>query len=339
MAEFFAGRVLPLKGRREKGRTAGRSAVVLLLGCSFAGGAGAEEPSPVVARVAGVAITAEDFRREMSRRGLGKEATPAQKDALLEEMVRLEVLAARARQLGLDQDPDIVSAVRKMLAGRVLAAELEPTLAAVAVEDAQVKAYYDAHRGEFTTPERRRAAVIRVDVSPRAAPAVRARAHARAEEIAAAARTGEAAFKDAAARYSDDTATRYVGGDLGWVEQDARSPLDPAAREALFALPAPGATSGVVAGGDALYVVRLADRRPAALRPLEDVQGAIRHRLVAERRQALADEYHAKVRSGLAVSVDPAAARAVEGQEARARRDEKPPALPGSRRWSHTPSE
>lgn len=291
----------------------------------------AEEPSPIVARIGESTITAAELRREMGRRGLGRDATPAQKDALLEEMVRLEVLAARARQLGLHQDPEIVSAIRKMLAGRVLAAELEPTLAALKVDGAQVQAYYDAHRAEFTSPERRRAAVIRIDVSPRATPAARAQTHARAEQVAAEAKAGEAAFRAGAARHSDDAASRYVGGDQGWLEKGAPTSLDPAVTEAAFALPAVGATSGVVAGKDALFVVRLTDHRAAALRPLEEVEATIRHRLLAERRRAVTDEYHAKVRSGVPVSVDAAAAHAVEGPEARARRDEKPPPLPGSR--------
>jgi peptidyl-prolyl cis-trans isomerase D len=102
---------------------------------------------------------------------------------------------------------------------------------AIKVSDAEVAAYYKAHREEF---ERPRTAYLSYVGLPRAATAadtttVRARADSARQEIA-----GGAPFAEVAQRESADSATAVKGGDLGeWT----KGSMDPAFDSAAFSLP------------------------------------------------------------------------------------------------------
>ena len=102
---------------------------------------------------------------------------------------------------------------------------------AIKVSDAEVAAYYKAHREEF---ERPRTAYLSYVGLPRAATAadttaVRTRADSARQEIA-----GGAPFAEVAQRESADSATAVKGGDLGeWT----KGSMDPAFDSAAFSLP------------------------------------------------------------------------------------------------------
>jgi parvulin-like peptidyl-prolyl isomerase len=91
----------------------------------------------------------------------------------------------------------------------------------VALTDAELTRYYDAHKSEFKRPA---AAWMSFVAQPRRpAPADTAAARARADSLRAAAMTSPANFADVAQRESADTASGRQGGDLGWLKRtDAR---------------------------------------------------------------------------------------------------------------------
>jgi peptidyl-prolyl cis-trans isomerase D len=101
----------------------------------------------------------------------------------------------------------------------------------VQVTDAEVAAYYKAHRNEFERPQTAHMSFValpRLTTSADTA-AVRARADSARQEIIAG-----APFADVARRESADTASAAKGGDLGeWT----RGSMDPAFDSAAFALP------------------------------------------------------------------------------------------------------
>jgi len=77
--------------------------------------------------------------------------------ALVESVVAAELLAQEAIDAGLGDDPRVEWAVLEEIAEVQLAAELERRVPRQSVADdtAALRAYYDAHLDEFTTPERR----------------------------------------------------------------------------------------------------------------------------------------------------------------------------------------
>ena len=112
----------------------------------------------------------------------------------------------------------------------------EQFLAQAKVDDAKIKAFYEANQAQFQTPERIRAEYVvlsaqaiadQEQVKPEEVraqwesaygPKLRAKeaAHKRAEEIAAAVRKNPAGFAEAAKKESQDPGSKDAGGDLGF---------------------------------------------------------------------------------------------------------------------------
>jgi peptidyl-prolyl cis-trans isomerase C len=292
-------------------------------------------PDPVLVRIGGATVTASAFQAEMARRGLtGPGVTLKHKQALVDELVRFESIAARAREAGYESRPDVQAALRQIIVDAYVREHIEPKLAAVTVADADVSRYYDEHRADFTETERRRTALVKVAAPQHATAEARALLRTRAAEAAAAmATTGTAPLGALTVKYSDDQATRYVGGDMGWLSQGGHGYRWPdAVLQAAFRLKAAGAVSPVVDAEDGFYVVKLLEVVPSSLRPLEAVKAGVRQILLQERRAEIERGLLQELRAPVKVSVDAAALAALPAPSGSTLEGErKPPPLPGGR--------
>jgi peptidyl-prolyl cis-trans isomerase D len=136
---------------------------------------------------------------------------------------------------------------------------------AVKVSDAEVQAYYDAHKKVFERPGR---AVLSLITIPRAvtaadSAAARAKADALRAEIA-----GGAKFEDVAKRESADSVSGANGGDLG---RGARGRFVPEFEQAAYALQ-PGQVSQPVQTQFGYHIIRVDEKKGDTL--------ALRHILV-----------------------------------------------------------
>lgn len=317
--------------------------VVALLLIALAGASARAEEAPaplpegVLALVDGVPITVEEFRGEMARRGgaqPGTYATAEQRRALLLEMVRARALAAAARAEGIDREPEFVATIERLLGARYLQEHLDPVIAAVAVSDAEIAAWYEAHRAEYLVPARVRAAWILVEVSRKASPEERERLRQRAAEARAAAEAlgpevrnlGEVALK-----YSDDGATRYTGGELGWLhEEQAQSyRWGPEIVRRAFEMSRPGELSPVLEHDAGFYVLRLIERESAAPAPLDKMRAGIRSRLLKEKTEAARASFFERLVGQRKVVADPVRVEAIAPLAPPEPPDLAPPPLPG----------
>lgn len=290
------------------------AAVLLLASC------GREAPPPEAARTAlpadalavveGRPIRLEEFTAEMERRARGRSgafARPEDREALLEELVRTEALYLRALDAGLDRRPDIARQIRRFLAERYREENFPDAEEQPFVTDAELAAAYAAHRDRFTMPAEIRLAVIRLGFPARADEDRKAAVRERADAVLAEARAtaaSETSFSELARRHSEDQATRYRGGDAGWLAQGTTGDWPAEVLSAAWALETPGQFAPVVVTSNACHVVRLTGRRPPRLRPLEEAAEALRHELAVERRRAAEQEFHASLRAGLEVTVN-----------------------------------
>jgi len=289
--------------RRLPARAAFPGAILLAL-CSVApapAAGPAYDPAEVLARVGGHAITAREVVDEVARaRGSASAGSAAESvTRALDSLVREAALAQVARAEKIDARPDVRRDIDRLLGSRLRAERLEPQIAAVAVGDADVEAWYRAHAEELRQPRRIRGAVVRVASSAKEPAERRAKRRALAEaalEGATALPAGTPAFGAVAARLSDDAATRYRGGETGWLVEGAIEERWPRpVVEALFALDAPGKLGPVVEDPSGFWLVRLVEQRPAAPRPLAEVRDAIRQRLLAERVKAAEEAFFAGI--------------------------------------------
>jgi parvulin-like peptidyl-prolyl isomerase len=256
------------------------------------------QPDAFLARVGEERLTEEAFRAEVLRRGVGTEEG---KRALLDEMVRELKLVHYARQKGYDRDAEMERELRALLMARAKrdfgfgADGKEPGFA-----ESELRTQYAAHRQEFAVPTRVRAAMIFVatpaGLNAGALAAKRKKIEDARTAITAATLPPTAPFGAVAQRFSEDQATRYVGGDLGYqVEGMASFTADAAAHAALFGLRESGSLSEVVTTASGFYLFKLLERTPGDIRPFEAVRG----RLVAKLREAKRQEREKKFADAL----------------------------------------
>ncbi len=148
-----------------------------------------------------------------------------------------------------------------------------PVLDAVrAPTDADAQDYYNYHKKEFFTDDMVRVRHIFIDTRGIPGQADRDRAMARAKDIARQLDAG-ASFDDLQMKYSEDTATKYSGGDLGVIDL-----VDPD-REKFFGKPfldqlftmRKGDRSGVIVSNVGFHIVLVTDRYPAVLLGFNDL--------------------------------------------------------------------
>jgi peptidyl-prolyl cis-trans isomerase D len=163
-----------------------------------------------------------------------------------------------------------------------------------AVSDQDLRGYYDAHKAEFTQEEQVHARHILVMVNDKRDDA---QAQARVEE-ARKKLAGGAGFAAVASEYSDDTASKEKGGDVGYFGPHR---MVKEFEEAAFAAP-PHKVVGPVKSSFGYHLIEVLDKRAGGVQPFDAVQAQIRARLTGERTQQAAESRAKDLASRLAAN-------------------------------------
>jgi peptidyl-prolyl cis-trans isomerase SurA len=151
----------------------------------------------------------------------------------------------------------------------------------IEISDADIKAFYDAHKADFTIKQERfRLAQILIAVPPNATPQQIAVAQQKANGIRLQAIKG-LDFNQLAEKYSDDD-SKARGGELGWFDPNDINDQILAGVHNLK----PGDISPVIRTKYGLHVVKVEDHDVPGPRPLADVKEQIRHELQDEQADA-----------------------------------------------------
>jgi parvulin-like peptidyl-prolyl isomerase len=258
--------------------------------------------SNVVARVGDVLITREALEEVLARSGRVRD-----KDQALQELIEFQAALSKARAAGIDRDPELRERFEKMIVGKFQEEELAKRATADSpVTDEEIASFYQAHQERYRTPASVRAGVIYLKSSPKALPEKLAEMKAKAETVLAAARSADGSGWSQLARlHSDDQATRYRGGDAGWMWAG-----QPGAHwtsnvvHAAFALNKPGELAPLIETEHGFYVVRLIGKKPEAIRPLEEEKAAIRYELAREKKRRRQREFLEEVKRGPTIEIN-----------------------------------
>jgi parvulin-like peptidyl-prolyl isomerase len=294
-------------------------------------------PSAWLARVGDGYITRAMFIDEMHRRGgatPGQYQDMAQKRALLDDMVwkMVQVNSANAQQLA--QAPEVRHQIDQILASHYQQRTLRKQQQAIVVTDADVRAHYDAHVADYIVPARRRLAMVQILVPAGASEEVWKNAMERGAEVLAKARAQAAAtphFGVVAREYSQDQASRYRGGMIGWIAEGKvdRYRYDPALLTALLALKSAGEFSAVVRGKDAVYVGRVVELEAQRERPFEQLAIGIRQGLLQERMQQAETQFRERLLKASAITIHQAELESIDPLAPPAdSQPPQPPAMP-----------
>jgi peptidyl-prolyl cis-trans isomerase C len=271
------------------------------------GGLSPEQASQVLARVGDHAIVLGDYvaaLQHMDQFDRVRYSAPARRRELLDEMIDVMLLADEAREKGYDKDPATQQEIREILRDAILKKARERAPAPNDIPVAEVQAYFEAHKGDFRDPERRRISAVVLRTLGAATAALDTALKA------SAAQWGELVRARSAAIQAKDDGPPELAGDLGFVSPpgDARghNPRVPEeVRVAVFEITNTGDVfPRVVPAAGSFYVVKLESKTDAHDRTLQDVERTIRVKLAQDKARASEDALLDELRKQYPVEVD-----------------------------------
>jgi peptidyl-prolyl cis-trans isomerase SurA len=158
----------------------------------------------------------------------------------------------------------------------------------VAVEDQELRAYYQDHKDEYRMPSRFR---IRELVLPKGAtPEEQQAGQAKLQAVQAALKAGTS-FEELARQYSASP-TASIGGDLGWM---AKGLLVPTIEQAALALKT-GQVSAPIETDKDITLVQLVEADLDAVKPFSEVRAQILEKLQEPKAQSAIENYLGQLR-------------------------------------------
>jgi peptidyl-prolyl cis-trans isomerase D len=162
---------------------------------------------------------------------------------------------------------------------RYLVVDIEALRAKTNVPAADVERAYNSDIEQYTTPEQVRASHILLKTEGKDDAAVKAKA----EDVLKRARGG-ADFAELAKKYSEDEVSAKQGGDLDYF---GKGRMVPEFDQVAFSME-PGAISDLVKTQYGYHIIKLVDKKPSTTKALAEVRQQITDRLAYERAQAQA---------------------------------------------------
>ncbi|KAA3642061.1 MAG: hypothetical protein DWP95_05780, partial [Proteobacteria bacterium] len=228
----------------------------------------AQQPSltsDVLAIVNDELITEDDYITQMKIRGgsvPGQYQDMQQKQMLLDFLVNQKLLLAQAKAQGIDQNPVVLKVYHQAVIDKYLEINLNNKLAEISVSESEIKQQFENNKQGYNRPARRRGAIIfketKTDMTEaqlndlkRELMDVREQTNQLPNHITH--------FGELARIHSDDLASKYQGGVMGWlIESPKRAYKWPTkVVNALFQLPENGNMSNIIETDQGLYLVRL----------------------------------------------------------------------------------
>jgi foldase protein PrsA len=167
--------------------------------------------------------------------------------------------------------------------------KLMDTLAASQpVTAAEIQAYYDKNKSQFSQKAQKRASHILFKPTDKAT----------AEKVLKMLQAGTITFADAARKYSTDTATASKGGDLGW----PTSAYVPEFQAALDKL-SKGQISPLVQSTYGWHIITVTETRPAKQSTLDEVKSQIEQLITQQRKADAYQKFLEQLRAAAKIQV------------------------------------
>jgi peptidylprolyl isomerase len=218
-----------------------------------------------------------------------------------EELVRQSILT-EARQQGWDKKPDVQLLMERAREQALLQAyvnNLSRAAPGYPSED-EIKGYYEASKQSFTQPGEFQLSQIFIASPEGADKTLAAAAQKKAADLASRVQKAPNDFAKIARESSEHKDSAPKGGDLGWVPE---TQLVPEVRTVVTRM-TKGEVSTPIRTAGGWHIVRLADRKPSATRPLAEVREQIVAAMRLRRAQDVERRYIEDLLSKSAVTIN-----------------------------------
>jgi peptidyl-prolyl cis-trans isomerase C len=282
--------------------------VALMAACS---GKATDRPAGIpVATVGEKTISDVDLKAKLAAQPaftLAGYKSVARKKEFLDGVIRQELLLQEARRRGLENDPEVRTAVERILVHKLTRLRAEEEDKKTAVPEAELRRYYDQHRSEFVVPTRVRIGHLFLAVPEKDPRRVKSTVEAGrlvAQLKAKEAKGDKQAFEAAVAARSEDAATKATGGDLGYrTREQLAQAWGPELADAVFAIKGPGELGPPVLTPRGLHLVKVLGRQEGSEASFDSARSRIESRLKLDRRSHSVDDLVAELKEKTKVEI------------------------------------
>jgi peptidyl-prolyl cis-trans isomerase C len=245
-----------------------------------------------LAKVDDVTITVGEFQERINKQSpyiRARYTSLEQKKEFLDNLIRFEVLAKEALRRGFDKNPDVVRTMKQVMIQKLMKEEFETKLKPEDIPDAEMKAFYEAHKEEYNKAEEVRVSAIVLKSA--------AQAKQVAKEAQGDAGKTNKAFRELVSKYTTDEKSKLRGGDLRYFAATTAEVPAPVVKAA-FALAQTGDVAGPIdAGNGTWYVIKQTGRRKAISKPFDSVKRQIQNRIYRDKRTTAQKDFIDGLRS------------------------------------------
>lgn len=282
--------------------------LIVFTGCGKSKVAPVAAQKDVVANVNNEVITMKDVDERISKLPpYYQNMVKDRKKELVEDMILEKLLYDEATKKGVQNDKEVKEmleeAQRKIMISKLIKDEVEEK---TKVSDKDVEEYYNAHKDEFSIPERWKASHILVKTEEEAKAVL--------DEL-----SKGGAFDELAKTKSQDTSAKK-GGDLGYF---TKGQMVPEFEEAVIKLEV-GQISQAVKTQFGYHIIKLTDKKPAQIQELKDASAKIKNELLMKKKRDAFDKLVADLRTKAKIKIN----ESLLEEKTKAPKTEKVPAPP-----------
>jgi len=267
----------------------------------------------VLAEVNGGTITTGDFSRELKNLPDYLKAmadTPQGRKEMLDTMVIRELILQQASKDGVDKGPEIEEKMQDLRKRLIVEAFLKKKVEAESqVSDADLQKFYEQNKDKFKSGAQMKASHILVKTEKEA------------KDILSQIKAG-GNFEELAKKNSVDSSAAK-GGDLGWFGQGT---MVPAFEKAAMGLKE-GQVSDVVKSDFGFHIIKLTGKRPAGVRPFEEVKDQIKGAILPSKQQEIFQKIKEDLKKTAKITIKEDVLNAT-GKQDEGKAGEKKPAEP-----------
>lgn len=260
-----------------------------------------KDGTPVVAMVGTEPITMASLQVIAAQNGYNL-LNDKDRELALRDAVNNEILAAKARELGYENDPDIRRYVKSQTVQKLLLATVDKEHQGAVPSEAELKAHYDANLAQFTPPTLAKAQILALLKRKGQEPQ-----HAqKLDAVKSALAAKEVPFSELVKQFSDDPATQAYAGMTNWLVKGEPSKQYPdAVLQAAFAAKDTTTITGPIEHNDWTYFVKLAERRDSQSTAYDQAKPQIAQQLMRQKRLDAYNAFVAQLKGTVQVQTFP----------------------------------